>query len=318
MSAGAIVQCGAYFAAYASTITHATLYHRREIVSGLKNLIGRKSAFANSKDVHTRLMRSYREVPEWVYLIVLCASVGVGVAGIAVYPTNTFPAPVFYGVLLAVIFTIPCGIIKAITNVEVTLGVVSEVLGGLWFAGDVTAMVYMKMFGSVITVHALHFAQDLKLAHYTHIPPWVTFSSQMFATLASTFVCTAMLNYQMTKIPDVCAPGQKDHFTCPGLNSFFTASVLWGALGTKKIVGIGAIYNGLLWSFLIGVLLPVPFYFLSRKWKIFRYFHAPIFLSGGFIWSPYNLMNIWPAIPIAWLFSSYVKKRYLGWWSKYS
>ena len=309
---------GVSFGVVTSTITHAALYHRREIGSGFKNLITRKSAFANSKDVQTRLMRSYREVPEWAYLIVLCVSIGLGAAGIAAYPTNTSPAAALYGVFLAVIFCVPCGIIMAVTNVEVTLNVIAELFSGLLFSGNATAMLYFKGYGYITTSHTLHFAQDLKLAHYTHIPPWVTFNCQMLATLVSTFVCTAILNYQMTKIPDVCIVNQKDHFTCPGINTSFTASILWGTLGPKKMFGAGAIYNGLLWCFLIGALLPIPFYFLSKKCRIFQYFHVPVFLHGGLSWSPYNLANIWPAVPVGWLFNYYIKKRYLGWWSKYN
>jgi len=97
---------GAYFGVYTSTIAHATLYHRHEIVSGFKDLIGRKSAIVNSKDIHTRLMKSYEEVPEWVYLIVLCVSIGIAAASIAAYPTNASPTAALYGVLLAAIFCI--------------------------------------------------------------------------------------------------------------------------------------------------------------------------------------------------------------------
>ena len=318
MAAGNCLLYGVYFAAYTATITHVALYHRREMVSGLKNLISRKSAFDHPRDIHTRLMRSYKEVPEWVYSVVLCISIGLGAAGIAAYPTNTSPAAALYGVFMAAIFCVPCGIIMAITNVEITLNVLAELFSGLWFPGNATAMLYFKGYGYITTSHALHFAQDLKLAHYTHIPPWVTFNCQMFATLVSTFVCTAILNYQMTQIPNVCQVGQKDHFTCPGINTSFTSSVLWGTLGPKKMFGVGAIYNGLLWFFLIGAILPIPPYFLSRKWKVFRYFHAPVFLHGGFSWAPYNLANIWPAVPVAWLFNYYIRKRYLGWWSKYN
>ena len=131
MSAGSSILHGAFFGIYASTITHTALYHRHEIVSGFKSLIGRKSPFGNSKDIHTRLMRSYKEVPEWVYLIVLCLSIGIGVAGVAVYPTNTSPAVALYGVFLTIIFCIPCGIIMARTNVPIDLNVIAELFGGL-------------------------------------------------------------------------------------------------------------------------------------------------------------------------------------------
>jgi len=52
----------------------------------------------------------------------------------------------------------------------------------------------------------------------------------MIATLISTFVCTGVLNFQMNQIEDVCTATQKNHFTCPGINTFFTAAVLWVSL----------------------------------------------------------------------------------------
>jgi OPT family oligopeptide transporter len=216
------------------------------------------------------------------------------------------------------IFCVPCGIIISITNVEIGLNVISELFGGLWFPGNATATNYFKTYGFVTTSRTLDFAQDLKLAHYVHIAPWVTFNCQMWATFVSTLVCTAILNYQMTKIPDVCLPTQKDHFTCPRQNTFFAASVLWGTLGPKKMFGPGAIYNGLLWCFPLGAVLPIPFYFLRKKFKVFAYFHVPIILTGAFVWGPYNMANIWPAVPVAYVFNYYIRRRYLGWWSKYN
>ena len=44
-------------------------------------------------------------------------------------------------------------------------------------------MNFFKSYGYVTTAHTLSFAQDLKLAHYTHIAPWVTFSAQSVATI---------------------------------------------------------------------------------------------------------------------------------------
>lgn len=60
-----------------------------------------------------------------------------------------------------------------------------------------------------------------------HIPPVHTFWAQTYATIVSSFVCIAILNFQMTKIPDVCTPHQVDHFICPGINTFFTARFIF-------------------------------------------------------------------------------------------
>jgi hypothetical protein len=97
LSAGNAVNYGTNFAICAAIISHTILYHRREIVAGFRNLISRKSAFADNKDVHSRLMRNYREVPDSVYFGVLIASIALGVAGVGAFPTHTSPAVVLYG-----------------------------------------------------------------------------------------------------------------------------------------------------------------------------------------------------------------------------
>ncbi|KAJ6509641.1 OPT-domain-containing protein [Mycena vulgaris] len=314
-----------YVAVYTATLTHTMLYHGGEIVHGFKSIFSRRKTSEDHKDIHVHLMMAYKEVPEWQYLLVLVIAIAIGAAGINFYPTETSPAVVLYGVFLAMIFVIPIGSILAVTNVQITLNVLAELFGakdipplspplspisfsyisgGLWFPGNVVAMNYFKAYGYVTTAQTLNFAGDLKLAHYMHIPPVHTFWAQIYATMASSFVCIAMLNFQMTKIADVCTPEQVDHFTCPGVNEFFTASVLWGTPGPKRMFGADV--------------LPIPFFFLRKRFKVFEYIHLPVLLTGGLIWAPYNLANIWPAIPVAYLFNVYIKKRYIAWWCKYN
>ncbi|KIY49349.1 OPT superfamily oligopeptide transporter [Fistulina hepatica ATCC 64428] len=320
LTAGNILLYCFFFAVYTSTLSHAILYHRYEIVHGFKALFRRKALSNLERDVHIHARWRFRRAQNddrW-YFLVLCACVGVGAAGVGAYPTHTSPVVVLYGIFLAIIFCIPVGIIMSVTNVEITLNVLAELFGGLWFQGDALSMNYFKTYGYITTSHTLQFAQDLKLAHYTHIPPRITFTIQGVATVISTFTAMAIVNWQMTSIPDVCAVHQKDNFTCPGINTFFTASVLWGTLGPKKMFGSGAIYSYLLFGFLAGALLPIIGYVLKKKYKVMEYVHVPVLLSGGLIWAPYNLANIWPAVPIAYVFNVFIKKRYLGWWSKYN
>ncbi|KAK6984853.1 OPT-domain-containing protein [Favolaschia claudopus] len=291
LAAGNILIYGVFFAVYTATLTHAFLYHRHEIAHGFKSILSRKKTSEVHKDVHVRLMMAYTEVPEWQYLVILIAAIALGAAGIGAYPTETSPAVVLYGVFLAAIFVIP-----AITNVQITLNVLAELFGGLWFPGNAVAMNYFKSYGYVTTAHTLNFAQDLKLAHYMHIPPAEqvhTFWAQIYATIVSSFVCIAILNFQMTKIDG-------------------------GTLGPKRMFGAGGIYNSLLYCFLIGALIPIPFYILRKRVKSFEYVHLPVIIAGGLSWAPYNLANLWPAVPVAWVFNVFIKKRYLAWWSKYN
>jgi OPT family oligopeptide transporter len=168
-------------------------------------------------------MAAYPEVSEWWYMGCLVIAAGLGMAGVGAWDTFTTPAVVIYGIILCAVFIIPVGLIKAITGVEVTLNVLAEFIGGAWVAGNALAMNYFKSYGYVTCAHAIAFVNDLKLAHYTHIPPWDTFVVQMVATFVSTLVCTGVFNFQMN-IKDVCNPGAPFGFTCPGINTFFTAA----------------------------------------------------------------------------------------------
>ncbi|KAH7100232.1 OPT oligopeptide transporter [Auriculariales sp. MPI-PUGE-AT-0066] len=317
LSAANLLVYGIFFAAYAATVSHAFLYHRREIAKGFRSILSRTGGLASQKDIHSRLMMSYKEVPEWWYFATLVVSIALGAAGVGAWPTTTTPAVVLYGVFLALIFCVPIGIILSTTNVSITLNVLAEFIGGAWFEGNALAMNFFKSYGYVTTAHTLNFAQDLKLAHYTHIPPRVTFFAQMVATLVSTFVAVGIMNYQLT-IDNVCESDQKDHFICPGINTFFTASVLWGTLGPKKMFGVGAIYSGLVYCFLIGFTLPIVVWFAQKRFPALKSVHLPVLFTGGLVWSPYGLGNVIPMLPVAWFFNVYVKRRYLAWWSKYN
>ncbi|ORX99958.1 OPT oligopeptide transporter protein-domain-containing protein [Clohesyomyces aquaticus] len=103
------------------------------------------------------------------------------------------------------------------------------------------------------------------MAHHVKTPPRHTFSGQMITTLVSTLVATSIPNYEMTEIPDVSTATQKYHYTCPGINQFFTAAVFWGTVGPKKIFDSGGMYNWLLISFPLGVVVPLVAYLLRKK-----------------------------------------------------
>lgn len=123
------------------------------------------------------------------------------------------------------------------------------------------------------------------------------------------------MNFQIREIPNVCDAHQKDRFTCPGINTFFTAAVLWGTLGPQKMFGKGGMYTWLLIGFPIGFILPfgmpsrtlqeiytchsilispslVVYYARKRfpKATILRSIHPVVILAGGLIWAPVSYL----------------------------
>ncbi|MEW5320215.1 MAG: hypothetical protein WDW38_011304 [Sanguina aurantia] len=105
-SAGNAVVFFAFFAVYTATLVHIILYYRPEVISGFRAVLQRKNPRDAYNDVHNRLMRRYPEVPEWWFGIVR----------------------IFFCVIMGAIFVVPVGIIVAITNIEITLNVIAEVI----------------------------------------------------------------------------------------------------------------------------------------------------------------------------------------------
>lgn len=61
----------------------------------------------------------------------------------------------------------------------------------------------------------------------------------------------------------ICQIDQPQHFYCNGEATFFTATVFWGTLGPTRVFGKGGVYTMLLFGFLIGAVLPFPFYVIQ-------------------------------------------------------
>lgn len=92
-------------------------------------------------------------------------------------------------------------------------------------------------------------------------------------------------------IEDVCSPKSPMHFTCPGANTFFTASVLWGTIGPVKVFGINGQYKWLLLGFPSGVLIVLGLWGLRKAWpssRALRQVHAVALISGALHWAPYS------------------------------
>lgn len=90
-------------------------------------------------DIHTKLMRKYKQVPEWWFVIILIANIALTIFACQYY-NDQLQLP-WWGVLLAcgiaILFTLPIGIITAITNQVISFHI------------------YIKSFGAKISTRQL-------------------------------------------------------------------------------------------------------------------------------------------------------------------
>ena len=127
------------------------------------------------------------------------------------------------------------------------------------------------------------------------------------------------MNWQIDNIPDICQDDQKDKFTCIGTYTLFTSSLIWGTIGPERMYGPNALYGPSLYGFLVGAVLPIPFYLLSRwRFPVLRHVYTPILLSGGMWWAPLNLTWIIPSLYLGYIFQVYMRRKHFEWWSNYN
>ena len=127
------------------------------------------------------------------------------------------------------------------------------------------------------------------------------------------------MNWQLDNVPRICEPDQPQKMVCMSTHTFFTSSIIWGTLGPARMYGPKGIYHTCVYGFLIGALLPIPVYVLSRwRYPRLRTIYIPSFLVGAIAWAPYNITGIFPGLCVAWLFNVFIKRRYFSWWASYN
>lgn len=100
-------------------------------------------------------------------------------------------------------------------------------------------------------------------------------------------------------------------YTCPNGQVFFTASIIWGAIGPARMFSPGSVYSALTWFFLIGAILPIFTWLAARRWpkSAARYLMIPVMFGGlGYI-PPAGIYNYlcWGSIGFA--FQYYIRRK---------
>jgi len=233
----------------------------------------------------------------------------------------------WWGVILAVgisaVLTLPIGVIQAISNNQIGLNVFTELVCGYIFPGLPLANIAFKVYGYMTMFQALLMVGDLKLGHYMKIPPRTMFVVQLYGTVVG-----AMVNYGMmewifaTKMAVFLGlqPDPSGQWDPRNSKIFYSASIIWGALGPSRTFGPDSPYHPLMWFFLVGLVLPLPFYLLHRrypggKWHLIN---IPIFAIGTYTvpQSPANF--IITGLLVSFVFQFYLYRYRHEWWRTYN
>ncbi|KAG5353466.1 hypothetical protein J132_08942 [Termitomyces sp. J132] len=314
MSATLAVAYGVLFAAFVSVFIHTLLWFRRDIARRFR------SNLKDERDVHSRLMLAYPEVPHWWFAILFVVCFIVLLVTVSVFPTQLPAWAAFIGVILSAILALPVAMLQAITNQQVPTQVMYEVIAGYMLPGRPVANMIFKAIGYIGTAQAVTFAGDLKLGHYMKVPPRTMFKVQLVAAFVSCFVVIFVQDWMLNHIEDVCTPDQIDGFVCPSSNAFATSSLVFGGIGPKRLFSPGAPYAPLMWFFAIGGLLPIPFYFLARRYPLsfWRYINVPVCFAGLGNMPPANGINYASWAVVGFIFNFILRRFHFRWWMRYN
>ncbi|EGN96301.1 hypothetical protein SERLA73DRAFT_112539 [Serpula lacrymans var. lacrymans S7.3] len=305
---------GIGFAAITATIMHTVLYFRNQIA------VQARRSLKEQPDVHARLMSRYPQVPEWWYACIFIPMFAFGVICIEVWNTQMPVWAFVLGLIISFCYTIPIGMIQAITNQQVGLNVITELIIGYALPGRPIAMMLFKTWGYITMYQAIQFTSDFKLAHYMKVPPRPMFWSQVLATVVAGTTQLGVQSWMFSNIEDMCTPHQKDGFSCPSTEVFGTASIIWGVIGPALQFSKGQLYYALLWFFLIGAIAPVIPWVITRKYpnSFFRYVNVPILFAGTGLMPPATATNYIPWAIVGFIFQYVIRRRHFSWWTKYN
>nr|GMD25604.1 oligopeptide transporter 5-like [Ipomoea batatas] len=272
------------------------------------------------------MRKNYEPVPQWWFYLLLVIVVGVALVACQGFG-GQLQLP-FWGVLLAVLlslfFTLPVGMIVATTNQEAGLNVIAELIIGYMYPGRPLANVTFKMYGFSSLSQSLMFLSDFKLGHYMKIPPRSMFMVQLVGTLISCCVHFGTGWWLLTTVENICNPSklpEGSQWTCPGDDVFYNASIIWGVVSPRRMFGNLGIYHATNYFFLIGLLAPIPVWYLGRKYPEKRWvslINMPILISGAGGIPVVKSVNYVCWFVVGLYFNLYVYRKHKGWWARHN
>ncbi|KAF9003028.1 OPT oligopeptide transporter [Cyathus striatus] len=314
LSTSFAISYGLSFASITATVTHAFLYYRKQIWAQARR------SLHEQPDIHARLMSKYPQVPDWYYGIIFVAMFIFGAVSIEVRDTDLPMWAFILCLAIAFIYIIPIGMIQAITNQQVGLNVITELIVGYAVPGRPVAMMLFKTWGYVTMGQALLFTSDFKLGHYMKIPPRTMFFTQVICTVIGGTAQLAVQVWMFSNIPDICDPEQRNGFICPSTEVFGTASIVWGVVGPARQFSKGQIYYGLVFFFPLGFICPLVSWLLLKKFpnSWVRYVNFPVFFNGLNLIPPASAENYVSWGIVGFIFQYVIRRRHFSWWTKYN
>ncbi|KAF9929028.1 hypothetical protein FBU30_001937 [Linnemannia zychae] len=306
------------FIALAACVTHVICFYGTEIMTSWRSAIGSKD-----EDIHTRLMRVYPEMPQLWYAIFYIVMLGLSIMVCEVYGLQ-LP---WWGVLVACgiawMLTLPICAMAAITGFSPGLNVITELICGYMLPGKPIANMTFKCYGYMAMAQCMTLLSDLKLGHYMKIPPRSMFVSQVWGTIVGgVFNYITMLVIINAHRDALINPNGDPAGIWAGNNPkiFWGSAQIYGALGPQRMFSVEGGYSFVYYGFLIGAVLPIILWRLSKKFPSIRWqkINITIIAGGMSAYSNGLTQGILGSLIVCIIWQFWLFRYHKNWWSKYT
>ncbi|OAQ30089.1 OPT superfamily oligopeptide transporter [Linnemannia elongata AG-77] len=305
------------FIALAGCVSHIICFHGSDIIRNWKAAVG-----SDREDIHTKLMKVYPEVPQLWYAAFYVTMAGLAIVVCEVYELQLPWWGLIVSLIVGFLLTLPICAMVAITGFGPGLNVITELVCGYMLPGKPIANMTFKCYGYMAMYQCQSLLSDLKLGHYMKIPPRSMFIGQFWGTLIG-----AVFNYlTMVFIIDSqrgILNGTKDDptglWTGQRVDTFWGSGLIYGALGPAKMFAFDGKYWFVYIGFLIGFVVPVILWALSKVFPQYQWskFNVAIIAGGMGAYPNGYAIGVFPSIIVCLIFQGYIFRYHKGWWKKY-
>ncbi|KAI4754027.1 OPT-domain-containing protein [Aureobasidium sp. EXF-3400] len=306
---------------------------------------GEGSVYDGFHDPFTQMMRNYKEVPDWWFLIIALISFIFAIIILKTYDGLQTPVwTIFFVIILNLVFLVPMSYLYAISGTTQGLNIITELVMGYALPGRPEALMFVKAFGYNINGQADNYISDQKMGFYAQIPPRAMYRGQLISAVLTALVAYGCVDFVDNDIKGICTPDQSAKFNCEaGSQIYFSSSVVWGAIGPARV--FSQFYPFMKYMFLLGAILAVVWWSIKRYGpyvqsaaqaklapSIFRPLnllvftplswlrdvHPSLVINGFLLWAPYNLTYFTSAVYMSFGFMYYLRRYKTAWWEKYN
>ncbi|KAF9205240.1 hypothetical protein BGZ49_004310 [Haplosporangium sp. Z 27] len=306
------------FISLAACVAHFICFNGADFIKTWKSASNEKG-----EDIHHKMMKVYPEVPQLWYAAFYIVMLALSFVVIEVYHLELPWWGLIIAALIGWAMVIPISAMQAITAFSPGLNIITELICGYMLPGKPIANMVFKCYGYMAMYQCQLFLSDLKLGVYMKIPPRSMFVGQLWGTIVggvfNYFTMILIINSHRAYL-DGTSQDPSGLWTGVGPQIYWGSALIYGALGPSRMFSIDGPYGFVFWGFLIGALIPVIQWGLSKKFPKVKWslVNISIITSGMSAFVGGYSTGILLSVITIFIFGIYLFRYQKSWWSKYT